>query len=65
MVKCSVFFAVRAEFLNIILTSFGFKGLRTTVDGLNDDILHATNKQTPISMNAGTQLTEAWWTTQG
>jgi hypothetical protein len=28
MVKCCVFFAVRAEFLNIILTSFGFKGLR-------------------------------------
>jgi hypothetical protein len=27
MVKCGVFFAVRTEFLNIILTSFGFKGL--------------------------------------
>jgi hypothetical protein len=27
MVKCSVFFAVRTEFLNIIWTSFGFKGL--------------------------------------
>jgi hypothetical protein len=26
MVKCSVFFAVRTEFLNIIQTSFGFKG---------------------------------------
>jgi hypothetical protein len=27
MVKYSVFFAVRTEFLNIIQTSFGFKGL--------------------------------------
>jgi hypothetical protein len=27
MVKCCVFFAVRTEFLNIIYTSFGFKGL--------------------------------------
>jgi hypothetical protein len=27
MVKCGVFFAVRTEFLNIIWTSFGFKGL--------------------------------------
>jgi hypothetical protein len=27
MVKCSVFFAVRTEFLNIIWTSFGFKVL--------------------------------------
>jgi hypothetical protein len=26
MVKCCVFFAVRPEFLNIIQTSFGFKG---------------------------------------
>jgi hypothetical protein len=28
MVKSSVFFAVRTEFLNIILTSFGFKGVK-------------------------------------
>jgi hypothetical protein len=28
MVKCGVFFAVRTEFLNIIQTSFGFKGLK-------------------------------------
>jgi hypothetical protein len=27
MVKCGVFFAVRTEFLNIIYTCFGFKGL--------------------------------------
>jgi hypothetical protein len=27
MVKCSVFFVVRTEFLNIIYMSFGFKGL--------------------------------------
>jgi hypothetical protein len=27
MVKCGVFFAVRTVFLNIIYTSFGFKGL--------------------------------------
>jgi hypothetical protein len=27
MVKCCVFFAVRTEFLNIIQTSLGFKGL--------------------------------------
>jgi hypothetical protein len=27
MVKCGVFFAVRTEFLNVIQTSFGFKGL--------------------------------------
>jgi hypothetical protein len=27
MVKSCVFFAVRTEFLNIIYTSFGFKGL--------------------------------------
>jgi hypothetical protein len=27
MVKCCVLYEVRAEFLNIIETSFGFKGL--------------------------------------
>jgi hypothetical protein len=27
MVKCCVFFEVRAEFFNVIQTSFGFKGL--------------------------------------
>jgi hypothetical protein len=27
MVKCGVLFEVRTEYLNIILTSFGFKGL--------------------------------------
>jgi hypothetical protein len=27
MVKCGVLFEVRTEFLNIIYTSFGFKGL--------------------------------------
>jgi len=27
MVKCGVLFEVRTEFLNSILTSFGFKGL--------------------------------------
>jgi hypothetical protein len=27
MVKCGVFFAVRAELLNIIYTNFGFRGL--------------------------------------
>jgi hypothetical protein len=32
MVKCCVFFAVRTEFLNIILTSFGFKGLIRSYD---------------------------------
>jgi hypothetical protein len=30
MVKCGVFFVVRTEFLNIIYTSFGFKGLMST-----------------------------------
>jgi hypothetical protein len=34
MVKCCIFFAVRTEFLNIIWTSFGFKGLRN-IDGLD------------------------------
>jgi hypothetical protein len=29
MVKCSVFFAVRTELLNIIYASFGFKGLKS------------------------------------
>jgi hypothetical protein len=29
MVKCCVFFAVRTEFLNIIYTSFGFKGVKS------------------------------------
>jgi hypothetical protein len=29
MVKCSVLFEVRTEFLNIIYMSFGFKGLST------------------------------------
>jgi hypothetical protein len=29
MVKCCVFFAVRAEFLNIIQMNLGFKGLRS------------------------------------
>jgi hypothetical protein len=30
MVKCCVFFAVRTEFLNIIQTNFGLKGLVTS-----------------------------------
>jgi hypothetical protein len=30
MVKCCVFFAVRTEFLNIVLTSFSFEMLKTT-----------------------------------
>jgi hypothetical protein len=29
MVKCCVLFEVRTEFLNIIYTSFGFKGLNS------------------------------------
>jgi hypothetical protein len=29
VVKCCVFFEVRAEFLNIIYMSFGFKGLNS------------------------------------
>jgi hypothetical protein len=32
MVKCSVLFEVRAEYLNIIQTSFGFKGLKVITD---------------------------------
>jgi hypothetical protein len=31
MVKCGVFFAVRTEFLNIIYTCFGFKGLMIAI----------------------------------
>jgi hypothetical protein len=31
MVKCCVFFAVRTEFLNVIWTVFGFKGLTALV----------------------------------
>jgi hypothetical protein len=31
MVKCGVLFEVRTEFLNIISTSFGFKGLNTSL----------------------------------
>jgi hypothetical protein len=30
MVKCGVLFEVRTEFLNIVYTSFGFKGLICT-----------------------------------
>jgi hypothetical protein len=30
MVKCGVFFAVRTEFLSIMLLNFGFKGLNCT-----------------------------------
>jgi hypothetical protein len=29
MMKCGVLFEVRSEFLNIIYTSFGFKGLKS------------------------------------
>jgi hypothetical protein len=32
MVKCSVFFEARTEFLNIIQTSFGFIGLRLVTE---------------------------------
>jgi hypothetical protein len=32
MVKCDVLFEVRTEFLNIIWTSFGFKGLKVGDD---------------------------------
>jgi hypothetical protein len=39
MVKCCVFFAVRAEYLNNIYTSFGFKGLYTVLLILLCDIL--------------------------
>jgi hypothetical protein len=31
MVKCGVFFVVRTEFLNIIQTSFSFKGLMVII----------------------------------
>jgi len=31
MVKCGVLFEVRTEFLNVILTSFGFKGLNSVI----------------------------------
>jgi hypothetical protein len=33
MVKCGVLFEVRTEFLNIIYTSFVFKGLKTQKNG--------------------------------
>jgi hypothetical protein len=33
MVASCVLFEVRTEFLNIIWTSFGFKGLRTMIRG--------------------------------
>jgi hypothetical protein len=32
MVKCGVLFEVRTEFLNIVYTSFVFKGLRVSYD---------------------------------
>jgi hypothetical protein len=35
MVKCCVFFAVRTEFLNIIWTSIGFKGLMINIRTVN------------------------------
>jgi hypothetical protein len=35
MVKCHVFFAVQTEFLNIIYTRFGFKGLKETSSEMN------------------------------
>jgi hypothetical protein len=35
MVKCGVLFEVRTEFLNIISTSFGFKGLNLSTIGPN------------------------------
>jgi hypothetical protein len=35
MVKCSVLFEARAEYLNIIYTSFGFKGLNRGFISLN------------------------------
>jgi hypothetical protein len=34
MVKCGVLFEVRTEFLNIIQTSFGFKGI-TSLNSVN------------------------------
>jgi hypothetical protein len=37
MVKSCVFFAVRTEFLNIIYTNFGFKGLK---DNVKTDLCH-------------------------
>jgi hypothetical protein len=35
IVKCGVLFEVRTEFLNIIYTSFGFKGLNRAFISLN------------------------------
>jgi hypothetical protein len=36
MVKSCVFFSVRTEFLNIIQTSFGFKGLISLILSLSE-----------------------------
>jgi hypothetical protein len=44
MVKCGVFFAVRTEFLNIICTRFGLKGL---TDESSLSTLHVKCRPTP------------------
>jgi hypothetical protein len=40
MVKCGVFFAVRTEFLNIIYTCYGFKGLNIVQFYYENSIMH-------------------------
>jgi hypothetical protein len=53
MVKCGIFFAVRTEFLNIIYTRFGFKGLmRTRFIRHQCTLLYYYNTQLPNSFKS-------------
>jgi hypothetical protein len=50
MVKCSVLFEVRTEFINIIWTSFGFKELNRKS---HKEVLLDTSKEVCLETNAG------------
>jgi hypothetical protein len=63
MVKCGVFFAVRTEFLNIIYTSFGFKGLFkciTHILELNMPVLPRFHSIYELKWNIVNLITTAW-----
>jgi hypothetical protein len=58
MVKCSVLFEVRTEFLNIIYTSFDFKGLRNLKPLSQSDIYAFVSREglIPYEINFARQL---------
>jgi hypothetical protein len=58
MVKCGVFFAVRTEFLNIICTLFGFKGLKQLCYALLCTLTGRGSNRGKLPFKCGTNKSE-------